>query len=152
MPITYNQYLAVETVLSFLLPPLAVAVHTGVSLDLAISVVLWLFLWFPGIIYSLYVVFTKPPSNAQYRDAFYLSGFAKRSQKYQTAYSQPVVQETQHIPSSTGTYAPANNYGSTGTTAYQTTSYQTAASTTAPVSLSKMAPPTNTAPVGSAAY
>jgi uncharacterized membrane protein YqaE (UPF0057 family) len=43
-------------IIAILLPPLAVALHSGISSPFWISLVLTLLLYLPGLIYSLYVI------------------------------------------------------------------------------------------------
>jgi uncharacterized membrane protein YqaE (UPF0057 family) len=40
---------------SLLLPPLAVFLKVGAGKDLIINLVLWFFLWVPGIVHALWV-------------------------------------------------------------------------------------------------
>jgi len=43
-------------VISLLLPPLAVFLMKGVGKDLLINIVLCIFMWFPGIVHSLWLL------------------------------------------------------------------------------------------------
>lgn len=46
--------------MAFILPPLPVALLCGLSERFWLSVVLTLLAWVPGLIYSIYVIFTEP--------------------------------------------------------------------------------------------
>lgn len=45
-----------EVILSFLLPPVAVFLHSGIGTYFWISLLLTIFMWVPGVIFSLLVV------------------------------------------------------------------------------------------------
>jgi len=44
---------------AILLPPLCVGIICGCDKHLLISIILWLLFWIPGVIYALYILFTK---------------------------------------------------------------------------------------------
>ena len=52
----------VEIILAFLLPPLAVALRTGLTGKVLIALVLQLLGHIPGVIYALYVISHDQPS------------------------------------------------------------------------------------------
>ena len=53
-----------EIILAFLLPPLAVALRTGLSRKVLIALLLQLLGHIPGVIYALYVISRDQPSPA----------------------------------------------------------------------------------------
>jgi uncharacterized membrane protein YqaE (UPF0057 family) len=62
-----------------LLPPLAVAIHRGVSFELVINLVLWLLFWFPGVIHALYVIFALPSNRVRPAD---IENYGQYQQRY----------------------------------------------------------------------
>jgi uncharacterized membrane protein YqaE (UPF0057 family) len=46
----------VEVLIALFLPPLAVALRSGLGLQFVINLVLCLFFWVPGIVHAVYVV------------------------------------------------------------------------------------------------
>jgi uncharacterized membrane protein YqaE (UPF0057 family) len=53
-----------EIILAFLLPPLAVALRTGLSRKVLIALLLQLLGHIPGVIYALYIISRDQPSPA----------------------------------------------------------------------------------------
>ena len=63
--------------LAVLLPPLPVAVKRGFSLDLLINVVLFIFLYLPGLIHALYIIskYPEPESHVHLGDEHATHGY-----------------------------------------------------------------------------
>lgn len=53
--------------LAVLLPPLPVAIKRGFSMDLAINVCLFIFLYLPGLIHALYIISLYPEPESRVR-------------------------------------------------------------------------------------
>lgn len=56
MATTVSSNKLLMVIIAILLPPLAVALHSGMSTPFWISLVLTLLFYVPGLIYSLYVI------------------------------------------------------------------------------------------------
>ncbi|KAK4127644.1 UPF0057-domain-containing protein [Parathielavia appendiculata] len=54
-------------ILSFLFPPLGVAIMAGCGADLLINVLLTIWLWFPGVIHAFYLLFVYYDRRDRYK-------------------------------------------------------------------------------------
>ena len=50
----------ISLIMAIFLPPIGVLMHNGISKDLIISILLTLLGYIPGIIWSVYVIITRP--------------------------------------------------------------------------------------------
>lgn len=48
-----------EIIFAIVLPPVAVALHTGISNHFWINLILTILLWLPGMLHAFWVIFTK---------------------------------------------------------------------------------------------